>query len=241
MRRTYGQYCATARTLDLIGERWTLLVIRELLTGPKRFKDLRASLPGLGTGLLTERLRYLEEHGLVERTTLPPPADLPAYDLTAAGRDLEPAVMALARWGLTYALGQPREGEAFHPGWAVLGLQASFRPELAQDVNETYELRVGDETFHAEVRGGSVDSRHGAAFHPDLTISINQDSLVDIAAGRLTFTDAAKTDRLQFTGPRAALSRFERLFSLPQQRALSPSLASPRRPRARSDVHLRQP
>jgi DNA-binding HxlR family transcriptional regulator len=99
-KRRRRRYCATARTLDLVGERWTLLILRELLTGPKRFNDLLASLPGVGTGLLGTRLGRLEEVGLIRRTLLPPPASVRAYALTEAGCELEPAILALARWGL---------------------------------------------------------------------------------------------------------------------------------------------
>src|SRR5215475_5921936 len=98
-RRSYNQYCATARALDVVGERWTLLLVRELLTGPKRFGDLSASLTGMGAGLLAARLKYLQDEGVVWQVTLPPPARTPAYALTAAGADLREAVLALARWG----------------------------------------------------------------------------------------------------------------------------------------------
>ena len=97
LRRTYNQFCATARTLDLVGERWTLLIVRDLMTGPKRFSDFQNSLRGLGTGLLAARLKHLEREGLVRKITLPAPARTPAYALTEAGAELGPAVLALAR------------------------------------------------------------------------------------------------------------------------------------------------
>ena len=104
-RRTYNQYCATARALDVVGERWTLLLVRELLTGPRRFGDLLASLPGMGTGLLASRLKYLQDEGLVRQVMLAPPARTPAYALTEAGADLEPAVMALRPLGHDVGVG----------------------------------------------------------------------------------------------------------------------------------------
>ncbi len=101
-KRSYNQYCAVARALDIVGERWTLLVVRELLSGPKRFKDLLAGLPGIGTNLLTARLKDLEGYRVVRRTILPPPAGSKVYELTELGRSLEPVVAALGQWGLEF-------------------------------------------------------------------------------------------------------------------------------------------
>jgi DNA-binding HxlR family transcriptional regulator len=214
-KRSYGQYCATAKTLDIVGERWTLLVIRELLTGPRRFKDLAASLPGIGTGLLGARLRQLEEVGLVRRTTLPPPASVGAYELTEAGRELEPVVMALARWGLKWALGKPARGDAFHPGWAVLALQALFNPAEASGIRESYEFRVDGEVFHARVDGGQVQSVHGAAWEPTLTVTSNGSTFRAVASGELSLEQAARSGRITIAGDRSALRRFERIFARP--------------------------
>lgn len=214
-RRTYRQYCATAKTLDVIGERWTLLVIRELLTGPRRFKDLAASLPGVGTGLLGARLRHLEDAALIRRTTLPRPASVGAYELTEAGRELEPAIMALARWGLKWALGKPEPGDAFHPGWAVIALQAIFRPEEAAGVHESYEFRVEDEVFHARVDDAHVDSVYGPAWQPALTITSDRDTFRDLASGDLSLADAARLHKIGIDGDRGALRRFERIFRMP--------------------------
>ena len=116
-RRSYNQFCATAKTLDVVGERWTLLIIRELITGPKRYKDLLASLPGIGNSLLAARLKHLESAALVRRAELPPPAGSTVYELTESGRDLEPAIMAIARWGLKWALGSPTCSGPAGPCW----------------------------------------------------------------------------------------------------------------------------
>src|SRR5215470_18393749 len=110
--RSYNQYCAVARSLDVIGERWTLLIIRDLLVGPKRYKDLLDGLPGIGTNLLAARLRDLEKAGIVRRTLLPPPAASTVYELTEVGRALEPAIFAIGRWGARF-LGSPRETDTF--------------------------------------------------------------------------------------------------------------------------------
>src|SRR5918998_5685030 len=121
-KRSYNQYCAVARALDIVGERWTLLVVRELLTGPKRFKDLSEGLPGIGTTLLTARLKDLEGHGIVRRATLAPPAGSRVYELTDLGRSLEQVVIALSRWGLKL-LDAPRREEVSRPAWAMVALQ----------------------------------------------------------------------------------------------------------------------
>jgi DNA-binding HxlR family transcriptional regulator len=214
-QRTYNQYCATARTLDLIGERWTLLLIRELLTGPRRFGDLQASLRGLGTGLLAARLKHLEHEGLARRVTLPPPARTPAYALTEAGEELGPAVLSLARWGLKWAMGERRETETFHPGWAVLGLHACFDAEAAAGLRAVYEFRVDDEPFHARVGDGTIETWHGPAQHPDATITISKDAFLRITGHELTLTHAIEDGAASATGDSEALRRLSTLFRLP--------------------------
>ncbi|WP_433466647.1 winged helix-turn-helix transcriptional regulator [Spirillospora sp. CA-128828] len=214
-QRTYNQYCATARTLDLVGERWTLLLVRELLTGPKRFGDLQASLRGLGTGLLAARLKHLEREGLARKITLPPPARTPAYALTEAGEELGPAVLALARWGLKWAMGERRETETFHPGWTVLGLRACFDPEAAAGLRAVYEFRIGDEVFHARIDDGTIEALHGPAQHPDATITISEDAFLDLTGQGSTFADAIENGTATATGDREALRRLKGLFRLP--------------------------
>ncbi|TDD79164.1 winged helix-turn-helix transcriptional regulator [Actinomadura rubrisoli] len=215
-QRTYNQYCATARTLDLIGERWTLLLIRELLTGPKRFGDLQSSLRGLGTGLLSARLKHLEREGLARKVTLPPPARTPAYALTEAGEELGPAVRELARWGMKWALGERREGETFHPGWAVLGLETCFVPEAAAGLRAVYEFRIGDEVFHARVDDGTLEMTHGPAQHPDATITIGEEEFLSIAAGRSSLVQAVEDGAAATSGDGDALRRLADLFRIPR-------------------------
>jgi DNA-binding HxlR family transcriptional regulator len=117
--RSYGHYCPVAKTLELVGERWTLLIVRELLAGPQRFTDLHAALEGIPRNLLADRLRDLEAHGIVTRAELPPPAARTVYELTVAGRELLPVVGALAQWGLTQ-LPPAQPGEVVSPTLAVL-------------------------------------------------------------------------------------------------------------------------
>jgi DNA-binding HxlR family transcriptional regulator len=117
--RSYGQYCPVAKTLELVGERWTLLIVRELLVEPKRFTDLHSALEGIPRNLLSDRLRDLEAHGIVARHELPPPAARTVYELTAAGRELLPVIGALAQWGLAH-LPPPKRGEVVSPAFGLL-------------------------------------------------------------------------------------------------------------------------
>lgn len=214
-QRSYNQYCATAHTLDIVGERWTLLLIRELLTGPKRFGDLQNSLRGLGTGLLSARLKHLEREGVAHKVTLPPPARTPAYALTEAGKDLEPAVLALARWGLKWAMGERREDETFHPGWAVLGLRSCFAPQAAAGLRATYEFRIGDEVFHADIDDATIATLHGPAQRPDVIIDADEDLFADIAAGRTDLATGLKNGSAVASGDLALLRRLTDLFPRP--------------------------
>jgi DNA-binding HxlR family transcriptional regulator len=218
-QRTYNQYRATARTLDLVGERWTLLLIRELLTGPKRFGDLQASLRGLGTGLLSARLKQLEREGLAQKIMLPPPARTPAYALTEAGAELGPVVLELARWGLKWAMGERRETETFQPGWTVLGLRACFDPEAAAGLRAVYEFRIDDEVFHTRIDDGTIEALHGPAQHPDAIITISEEAFVALTGQSLTLAKAIKSGAASVSGDREALRRLNRLFRLPPSRS----------------------
>jgi DNA-binding HxlR family transcriptional regulator/putative sterol carrier protein len=213
-RRSYRQYCAMARALDVLGERWTLLIVRELLTGPKRFKDLLEGLPGIGTNLLAGRLKELEGEGLLRRTTLPPPAGSAVYELTERGRDLEPVLMGLARWGVEL-LGEPRPGETFKPVWAVQAMKATFRPEAARWMRETYEFRVGEDVFHVRVDDGVSEPEYGPAFEPDLVVRTDPDTFLSLVSGRLEPSDAIEAGRLDVEGDPEALARVAEIFGPP--------------------------
>ena len=205
-RRTYDQYCAVARALDVVGERWTLLLVRELLTGPKRFKDLLDGLSGIGTTLLTARLKDLEANGILRRATLPPPAGSKVYELTDLGRSLEPVVMALSRWGLKL-LDAPRREEVSRPAWAMVALQSSLKLEAVHGCRETYEFRVDGELFHVWVEGDEAEVRQGPAADPDLTISGDTETLLGVAAGRLTLAEAVEAGAIATEGARGPLAR----------------------------------
>ena len=205
-RRTYDQYCAVARALDVVGERWTLLLVRELLTGPKRFKDLLDGLSGIGTSLLTARLKDLEGNGILRRATLPPPAGSKVYELTDLGRSLEPVVIALSRWGLKL-LDAPRREEVSRPAWAMVALQSSLELEVVHGRKETYEFRVDGELFHVQVEGGEAEVRQGPAVDPDLIISGDTETLLSVAAGRLMLAEAVEAGAIATEGDRNSLAR----------------------------------
>jgi DNA-binding HxlR family transcriptional regulator len=164
--RSYGDRCGVARALDLVGDRWALLVVRELLLGPKRFTDLRVGLPNIGPDVLSQRLRELEEAGVVRRRTLPPPAGSRVYELTERGQELEPVVLALGRWGSSapFPEGDARIGvDAF-----VIALKTLFEP--GADFEASVELRLGADRFHARVADGKLEVARGTADRPDATI-----------------------------------------------------------------------
>lgn len=190
--KRYSQACPLARTLDVVGERWSLLVVRELMLGPRRYRDLLDGLPGIGTNVLADRLRTLADHAIVTKRTLPPPAAVTVYELTEAGRQLGPSLAALRRWGARYA--PPSEpGDAKRPGWTLLSAttaSAATAGTSAPAPAGTCELRVGPETFRLtraeeglSVRGGPVDD-------PDAMITLETETLYGITAGELTLKDA---------------------------------------------------
>jgi len=214
-KRSYKQYCAMARALDVVGSRWTLLLVRELLTGPKRFTDLLTWMPSIGTNLLTDRLKELEGHGIVAKRTLPPPAGSAVYELTEVGRALEPVVLALARWGIRM-LGRPEDPQLFSARWSILEMKALFIPELAVGLNEAYEFHVSGEVFHVVIDGGSVHPGQGPAQDPVVTLTADQDAFLDLCWGALD-PDDAESAGVQIDGDRDALLRAMKIFGLPPE------------------------
>lgn len=214
-KRGYHQYCAAARALDLLGERWTLLLIRELLTGPKRYTDLLRALAGIGTNLLADRLKSLEGAGVIQRDELPPPAASTVYELTCRGRELEETIVALARWGLPL-LDERQEGDAWEPEWSILAMRATFRPEAARGVAEQYQFEVGDEVFHAAVAEGKATTGRGPAAQPAVIVRADVDAFLGVANGSMTLENAAQSGRYVIDGDPAAFERCVAIFGLPE-------------------------
>jgi DNA-binding HxlR family transcriptional regulator len=190
MTKRYDQYCPMAHALDLIGDRWSLMVVRELMRGPKRYTDLVAGLPGIGTNVLAARLRDLESHGILTRTTLAPPAASKVYELTGYGRDLEPVMHELGKWGAR-SLGPPSAGPPLFEGWLSNALGCALAP-LAPPGR--FVFRVGDElasVVDGEVQDGSVDD-------PDVVVDTDADGLYWMFVDR-------RSDHVRVEGDRSLL------------------------------------
>lgn len=211
MPRSYGQYCSLARALDVVGERWTLLVIRDLLGGPKRYKDLVQSLSGIGTNLLANRLKELEANGLVTQTILPPPVSVKAYDLTEWGRALEPAVVALADWGLSL-LETPREGDHWLPQWNAIAFKARFDPDVAQGIQETYAFVIDGYPHYVVVSDGTVKTFEGIAPQAVFTLRADRESFLGVIEGERTFEEAIQAGDMTLEGDVEAFGRCGRIF-----------------------------
>ena len=204
--KSYNQFCALAYALDVVGERWTLLIIRELLAGPRRFTDLMDGLPGVSTNLLTERLKSLEQRGLVRRRTLPPPAGSTVYELTCIGRGIEQAVLELGRWGSQF-LPSSLEGVALPSVGALsLAIKAFFRPQPG--ISETYELHLDDEVFQVRIQNGEMDVRQGQAYPADVIFHTGVVPFVGLFAGQITPEAAIDGGLVRIEGDPAALHRF---------------------------------
>jgi DNA-binding HxlR family transcriptional regulator len=212
--RTYGDRCGVARALDLIGERWGLLVVRELLLGPKRFTDLRAGLPNLSPDVLSQRLRELERAGVTRRRKLAPPAGSRVYELTDWGHQLEPVVIGLGRWG---------SRAPFPPGDTELGvdsiilaLKTLFDASAADGLSASYELCLGEHRFHARVADGRLDLARGSADEPDATIETDPGTLSAVLWQGRRLAEAQRSGDIKIQGSRPVATRFLRLFPPPE-------------------------
>lgn len=211
MSRTYDQYCPVARALELVGERWTLLVARELVLGPRRFTDLMAGLPGVSANVLASRLKDLEQEGMVARRTLPPPAASAVYELTDHAAGLVSVLAAMADWGMTM-LGEPRPEDEVRGEWIVLGLAVTAAaPDVADGT--TYELHIDGEVLHVQVRDRNLQPHQGPADDPDAVVRLDATTLADLALGRLDVDDALPTGRVTMEGDEDAARRLVASFS----------------------------
>jgi DNA-binding HxlR family transcriptional regulator len=206
--RTYGQMCPIARSLDVVGERWALLIVRELLLGPKRFKDLLAELPAMGPNRLSDRLKHLEADGVVAKTTLPPPGEAQVYVLTELGEGLREPVVALARWGAGLPLDGRLDPDTARGALLALVRCAGVDPRLLEGVNETYDFDVDGERFHILAHAGAALPRSGPApVAADVTIECELRTLVMLDAGAVSPTAARRERDARIEGPAAAVKR----------------------------------
>ena len=210
--KSYAQWCPLAKALDVVGERWALLVIRELLDGPKRYTDLRDGIPGISTDVLAARLKELEDDGVVVRRTLRPPAASKVYELTEDGRDLAPAVAALSKWGMRL-VGPRSDEEAFRPHWLAVGLRGMLRFDGAADVELDVEFDLGSgETVRVRIDRGTLSYVEEPDRKPDVVVHGDLPTLAAIADGSLPARDAIGAGQLRIEGTRGAIREYGRLF-----------------------------
>jgi DNA-binding HxlR family transcriptional regulator len=204
--RSYGQYCAVAKSLDLLGERWTLLIVRELmLRGPSRYTDLRKGLPGIATNLLAERLRELEDAGVVLREEAPPPIATTLYSLTPRGEELRRVIYELGRWGAPL-MREPDAEDAFRSHWLWLPVELFLADHAPGEPSIVIQVDAGGEPMLIEAADGEIRIRPGRAERPDATLSGAPQTLLALLSGRLNVAQARRQG-LQYRGDRRILER----------------------------------
>ncbi len=226
MAKPFDQYCPIAHALSLVGERWSLLVVRELLKGPKRYTDLAAGLPGIGTNILAARLRTLEDGGVVRKRKLPPPAASTVYELTEYGEGLDEVMYAMARWGIR-TLGPPGAGDDLDHAWGLNAFPAMFDPEAARGLTATYTARVDDDVFAVSVDDGCLRVEAGAAERADVEMATDMETFYALASGEVDPREALADGRLEAHGDLDLLDRCFRVFSFaPRRPAGTPAAAA---------------
>lgn len=209
--RTKLDGCGIAHASDLLGQRWALLVVRELLLGPKRFTDLRAGIPDISPNVLGQRLRELEESGIVMRRKLPPPAGVQVYDLTDWGRELEPAILALGRWA-SQSPSFPR-GAEMGPDSLILALKSTFDPPKADGLDASYELWLGEIPFNISVKGGEFEAGRGEANAPNAVIRSDPDTIARVAFRGNRLGKAVDSGSVEIDGNRKAVTALFRALT----------------------------
>ena len=212
-KRAYGQFCGLVHALELVGERWALLIVRDLLVGPRRFTDLRRGLPRIPTNVLSQRLRELEDGGIVRRRARPRPAGAVVYELTQYGQDLEDVVLRLGLWGAR-SMTVPGPNDIVTSDSLQIALRASFRPEHARGEDVGYELRVGPITLHARIDEGRLSVGEGSLPNADLIIETGP-AIRALMAAELAPVDAIQCGAVTLTGDPALLERFVDVFHIP--------------------------
>jgi DNA-binding HxlR family transcriptional regulator len=212
--RTYGQFCGLARALEMIGERWSLLVIRDLVLGPKRFTELQRGLPRIPSSILSSRLNELERSGVVRRRVLPELDAAVAYELTEYGGELDQIVLQLGLWGARSLDERSAQG-VFTLDSAILSLYTTFRPDEARGVQVAYELRYGDMVVHALVDNGALKVGEGPYADADIAIAPQGQVMLKLLKGELSATEAVGHGDIHIEGPAEHLHTFTRMFHVP--------------------------
>jgi DNA-binding HxlR family transcriptional regulator len=220
-KRAYGQFCGLARALEIVGERWALLIVRDLLIGPKRFTDLRQGLPRIPTNILSTRLKELEHAGVVHRRVLPRPDGSVVYELTEYGNQLEEVVLPLSRWG-AQSLGEPRPEEIVTADSLITALRTTFHSDAARGLRAGYELRFGDVVIHARIHDGTLQTAPGALPGADLVIEAGP-ALKALMAGETSPADVIGNGSVRLTGDPDLLTRFVDVFHIPPKPTARPA------------------
>ncbi|MEJ7839142.1 MAG: helix-turn-helix domain-containing protein [Thermomicrobiales bacterium] len=212
MQRTYGQYCGVVRALEMVGERWGLLIVRDLLVGPRRYTDLRNGLPKIPTNILAARLKEMEESGVIRRRILPRPASSVVYELTEYGLELESVMLELGRWG-AQSLGELKDGEIVTLDSMIMALRTTFQQSSAVGLHLRYQFHFGPIEIHTviddgsiEVEAGPIDDPH-AVFHIHGPVNLVMD-------GSITAEQALESGMLTLDGSAEDLDRFANLFRI---------------------------
>ena len=210
-RKSYRQFCGVARALDRLGERWTLLIVRNLLLGPRRYSDLVSELPGITTNLLAKRLRELEDAKVVEKQLLPAPLSVSVYRLTDAGRALEPVIMELGRWGSRF-MTAPQRGDIVNLGWALLSSKRRYRGGLAC----TVLLEAGERCFTLEFSEHSLEVEERAAERADLCLRGDEATFLALFFAGVPWSKLLESGKLWSSGPKSLERALQRAFEPPR-------------------------
>lgn len=224
-KRSYDDGCAAAHALDLIGERWALLVVRELLLGPKRFTDLRTGMPSVSPNVLSQRLRELEQVGVVRHRKLPPPAGAWVYELTEWGLELEPVIIRLGRWGARSPYLPIDVGLSVDS--LLLSFRIMFEPKAAAGLIARYELRLGESHFRVHVADDQIQLARGNADEANAIVETDPATLGALVYGGRDIDDAIHSGELVVHGDRSAVERFVTLFPMPAPAPMRPARGRP--------------
>ena len=213
-KRNYHDLCGLSHALELVGERWAILILRELSYGPKRFTDIRSGLPAASPNVLSQRLRELESHGIVSRRTLAPPAASKVYELTEWGQELEPTLRSLGSW----AARSPHFPDSGHfsPSSLAMNLETMFLPGEAAGLDMTIGLKLGDESFRLRIANSSLELERGEADDPDAVIETDPMTLVGVLYHGAELGAAEAAGALRIEGERDAAAKLPQLFELPE-------------------------
>jgi DNA-binding HxlR family transcriptional regulator len=211
--RSYGKYCGLAHALELIGERWALVLVSDLLRGPKRFTDLQRGQPRIPSNVLSARLKELEDAGIVRRQVLPRPASGVGYELTEYGRELEDVVLRLGLWG-AQSMPEPQPDDVVTADTLLLALRSTFQPDAARELRADYELRFGEIVVHARVDHGALEVDEGPLPDADLVLETDV-TLHPLLTGELSPAETIESGRVRVRGKRKLFERFVEVFHIP--------------------------